>query len=215
MRGDTGIGRGFDIVSPIYDLCVYLAFGNTLNNLQLEALSKIPACESCLIIGGGSGKILKQCIGLELANQYYYCELSNRMIQKSMRRLNKAVATKVKFANDVDSWTTKFDLIILPFVLDCYAETEVNQMINSLTKRLSTNGHILIVDFNEENIAGFQPQGWQRSFIRLLFAFFNLIAGIKTKRLPPIFKIAQQLELSLVNRWDRKSGWLQASLWKH
>ncbi len=214
MPNETRIGRGFDIVSPFYDLCVYLAFGNTLNELQYEALNDITKSEKCLIIGGGSGKVLRSCLDLKVAVHYSYCELSKSMIIKTKARLTQTEISMVTFYQDWKTTTPDFDLIVLPFVLDCYTDIEVSRMLKNLSKKLSPNGHVLIVEFNEESIDGFQAKWWQRGFIKLLYLFFGIVAGVKTKILPPIFKIAEESNLTLKNRWARKAGWIQASFWQ-
>ncbi|MDC1221722.1 class I SAM-dependent methyltransferase [Salibacteraceae bacterium] len=214
MPSKTRIGRGFDFVAPIYDFCVNLAFGETFNELQSEAISKLSKSNRCLILGGGTGKILKACLEADLSKSYFYCELSDQMISKCKTRLSKSELDLLHFGNDWRESPLDFDLIILPFVLDCYKESDVELLLLDLNKALSSEGQILIFDFNEESIEGFQASWLQKTFIKILYIFFSSVSGLRTTALPRIFTIAKLTGLELINRWDRKSGWIQASLWK-
>ena len=118
------------------------------------------------------------------------------------------------FGNDWREPPLDFDLIILPFVLDCYTESDVELLLLDLNKALSNEGKILIFDFNEESIEGFQASWLQKTFIKILYIFFSSVSGLRTTKMPRIFTIAKLTGLELINRWDRKSGWIQASLWK-
>lgn len=215
MPDQNRIGRGFDSLTPVYDACVYLVFKNTFNDLQHEALSSIGSVENCLIIGGGSGQILRSAIDLNIARQYHYCELSEKMIAKTKNRLSPEENQQVHFCADYNSINQSIDLILLPFVLDCYPTPVVSEMLTKLKKLSNQKGQVLIIDFNEEEISGFKPNSIQRLFLKLLYFFFKVFAGIEATSLPPIYTLCNKADLTLVRTWSRKKGWIRASLWTH
>jgi hypothetical protein len=188
----TGIGRGYDRVAGFYDLVVKLFFGNALLNIQGKALKQLPPVDHITIVGGGSGNILKVLFQQSKAKRYTYIEASDRMRTRAMHRLNAHECDRVYFSAAAPE-DLKTDLIILPFVLDCYPDDEVEDLLRSAKAWLNAKGSILIVDFNLEERQGFKG-GWvQRKFIGLLYAFFTRIGGSRTQQLAPIFSIADDL----------------------
>lgn len=214
MPSQNRIGSGFDLITPIYDACVHLVFQNTFDHLQVEALSYLEPSDHCLIIGGGSGKILRQAMDLNIAKKFDYCELSNRMIDKTINRLSTQERDRVHFYPDFKSAENKFDLVVLPFVLDCYPEQMVSEILDDIKKAITPNARVLVIDFNEERIvSNLKPSISQKLLLKLLYIFFRVVAGINAKSLPPIFTLCKKAGMQSVRTWERKGGWIQASLW--
>ncbi|MEZ4721554.1 MAG: class I SAM-dependent methyltransferase [Flavobacteriales bacterium] len=204
---------GFDVVAPFYDACVSLIFGDRLWEIQKKAIVALPKSNHCLIVGGGTGRILRYCIDRELAAKFTYAEPSDKMIAKTRARLNSQELASVRFVVDFDHAVSnaKFDLIIFPFVLDCFNEAAISSMIS----RIEGNPQILVVDFNHERIDDFAPSRMQRFFIELLYIFFRLTTHIEARRLPRILSVFKESGLcqnSIINDFK---GWIQASTWSN
>jgi tRNA (cmo5U34)-methyltransferase len=215
MAKQSRIGSGFNLLAPIYDGVVFLFFGKAFSRLQQQLFSDLASAEKCLIIGGGSGEVLENAIAQNLASHYYYAELSDRMIKKTKSRISRLKTSyPIAFSNDWTTWKEQsFDVIILPFVLDCYSETELQSLISDLVSCLSPKGKILFIDFNQEDDFGYQAHFAKAGFISLLYAFFNLTTGISTKKLPAFNRLFRTHGLITEKRILIKKGWIQAVCW--
>ena len=209
------IGKGFNLLAPIYDGVVFLFFGKAFSRLQQQLFSDLASAEKCLIIGGGSGEVLKNAIHQNLASEYYYAELSDRMIEKTKTRISRLNhPSSIEFSNDWTTWKEQsFDVIILPFVLDCYSETELQSLISKLVSCLSPKGKILFIDFNQEAEFGYEAHFAKAGFITLLYAFFNIVTGISAKKLPAFNQLFMSQGLIAEKRILIKKGWIQAVCW--
>lgn len=215
QSGHQRIGRGFNLLSGFYDASVRFIFGSQLINLQKELLDGLSKRKTCLIIGGGTGEVLRYAQDIDLADRYYYAELSTRMLAKAKAHLTSDELRQVTFGPD---WKRllgdqKVDYIVLPFVLDCYPESAVRNMIQQLKQVLADEGQILIIDFNEEPVDGHRPTAFQQLFIQCLYLFFAITTSIEARRLPRILTLMPAEGFRLQNRIGKRNGWLLATCW--
>lgn len=180
--------NGFDLVAPVYDFFTALVFGGRLHRAQTEFLPRLSSAQKILIFGGGSGKILIDILTRTAAEKIYYVDISRQMILRAERRLasHRAVhkaTPPVSFIcgswNDIPS--VEFDLIVTPFVLDCFQPAALNEVMQCLSARLALRGQWLFTDFHV-------PEGMMRpiasAVTRVLYVAFNLLCGLGVKRLP-------------------------------
>jgi ubiquinone/menaquinone biosynthesis C-methylase UbiE len=209
------IGNGFDLLAPIYDFVVFLVFGKTFSHLQHEVLENLPSENRCLIIGGGSGEILSIAESKNLSQQYYYADLSTKMLNKAKLRMASNTKTFIEYDTDWKKWqSVEFDYIILPFVLDCYAAELVDTMIADLKSCLSSKGKVILFDFNQEEDFGYEPNKLKDQFIRLLYWFFSKTAGLKVKTLPHFNMLFEKQGFQTEIRSQRLKGWVQGVVFK-
>lgn len=213
LHSDPSIGRGFDRLAWIYDSVVQLIFGQTFEQLQAEAFATLPACEHTLIVGGGSGKIVRQCFDHGISERYTYAELSEQMIGRTKRRLSAQELQNVTFTQDKDAGIHKYDLIILPFILDCYDPVSISTWLNAFQQRLNDGTRIVLIDFNMEAGTPYQPKWWKAAFIRLLYAFFRSTTRIPAKELAPFQRIFQDAGFRKESEIYAHGGWIQAVVW--
>lgn len=207
MAVNSRIGKGFSALAPVYDHVVKLVFGSKLWQLQAFILKDLPAGENCLIIGGGSGKIMELALKQNLANRYFYAELSDKMIDKTKARV-KDSRQAIEYANEWKTWQNQsFDYIILPFVLDCYREESVNQFVSELSVCLAPQGKIVLVDFTKTK------NRLQSFFIKLLYLFFSAFTKIEARSLAPFKQIFQENGFEIEKEKALYRGWIQAIVW--
>lgn len=208
-------GRGFDRLAGVYDRCVQLIFGNRLNDLQKDILVGLPTKHTCLIIGGGTGSILRAVLDLNLAPTIVFAELSVEMIARASRRLDPQEQDRVHFTTDWEQVVrgTTFDYIILPFVLDCYREPTISRWLDVFTAILNPGGTLIVADFNHEKDFGFRPGAFHRLFIKTLYLFFRTTTSIEATRLPRISMLMHTHDYVCRKVIYKSGGWLQASLW--
>ena len=190
LTNTSKIRSGFNFLAPFYDLFSGLVFGRSLVRSQTHFLPELKKVSSVLIVGGGTGKLLIACLENKNGNEYTYVDISDKMIAKTKSRLRKYIQNhslneKIEFINasyaEIPS-TKKFDLIITPYVLDCFSEDELSKAIPMLDQRLLPNGNWLFIDFN------IPPKGFMRRssqfMVSTLYFFFHIICGLGIKRLP-------------------------------
>lgn len=209
------MARGFDFMASFYDASVSLFFGKRLLRLQTDLVDQFSSLSNCLIIGGGSGEILHYCFDKNLATNYFYAEISQSMIDKAKSRIEPSKRDQVVFTQNFESIDNqiKFDLILLPFVLDFYEPKEVKTMLSDLKSRISSTGKIGIVDFYEGSSNHIYTNALKRIFIRVLYLFFRFSAGVRPTKIPPFFQILEEIEMRCDWKILKYNAWLQASIW--
>jgi ubiquinone/menaquinone biosynthesis C-methylase UbiE len=180
------VGRGFDRLAPFYDFVVWVVFGKRLSRFADAAISSLHHSKNCLIVGGGSGEIIRQCFDHAISEQYFYAELSTKMIERTKSRFKDEELSKIQFGNDWESLigSDKLDLVIFPFVLDCLTENSASKLLKTLRPKLNTNAQILIIDFRELKAKGSFTRNLKNAFIRMLYFFFRFATGIEARSLP-------------------------------
>jgi ubiquinone/menaquinone biosynthesis C-methylase UbiE len=208
------VGRGFDRLAPIYDIAVKLCFGNHISQLQRRLLMALPKSQKVLIIGGGSGEILKRLYQIQLVEQVHYVELSEIMCLKAASKLNDRERARTFFSTSLDPNQEAFDLIILPFVLDCYSEQEILHMLDRYRSILKTNGSVAFIDFNMEPGTAYEPSLLKQYFISALYIFFRITTGIPAKSLAPFQRLFHTAGYIRTYETYDMNGWLQALLYQ-
>src|SRR4051812_8308924 len=73
----------FDHIARYYNILSIIVFGNAIHKAQTQFLDRIPDGSSVLIIGGGSGKFLREMLIKRRFNKILYVEYSAEMIRLS------------------------------------------------------------------------------------------------------------------------------------
>lgn len=163
----------FDRIATSYEFLKRIVFGQHIDKASNYFLQQLPLDIKILILGGGSGEILRN---FQASHQVKYIEVSEVMIRKA-----KTVHTKasVDFVSaDILEWENvdKFDLIITPFVLDFLTEEQLEVLFNKYKEFLKMDGKWIHTDFYPKNIV-------QKLLIKMMYVFFNLSVKLKTNQL--------------------------------
>ncbi|WP_172665833.1 class I SAM-dependent methyltransferase [Flammeovirga sp. OC4] len=137
----------FDYIAKFYDFIAAIVFGKAIQEIQLKHLPKIKKKSRVLIIGGGSGKILKKIDELGIASEVIYIEKSPKMtaLAKKIR-----IKTPVKFINtsyENAKEYGRFDLIITNFFVDLLNEKQFQTFIPFIYSLLNDGGKWIVTDF--------------------------------------------------------------------
>lgn len=180
--------RGFNLIAPIYDFCAQLAFFGGLYRAQSHFISSLTPSKKTLIFGGGTGRILIELIENSASREYTYVDISEKMLSRAKKRLWELSKTrkqmpKVDFIcgtqNEIPK--EKFNVIVTPFILDCFNEVDLAHTMRQLSDRLAPNGAWLFTDFH---IADGSIGYITRFVTQTLYLFFNLICALRVDRLP-------------------------------
>ncbi|GAA5031907.1 hypothetical protein GCM10011506_24870 [Marivirga lumbricoides] len=164
----------FDRVAGYYDALKKLVFQGTLDKASHYFISQIPKNSSVLIVGGGSGKLLNY---LHESHQVVYLEASEKMTLLAKSRNFKAEVNFITTTIESFESSDLFDVVITPFVLDCFPEEQLDKVFYKLFKLLKKDGLWLHADFYPQNYL-------QRKLTSLMYLFFRVNAKIEGKKAP-------------------------------
>ncbi|MBN8222460.1 MAG: class I SAM-dependent methyltransferase [Spirochaetes bacterium] len=144
-----------------------------------------------LVVGGGTGKILVEMLRQNIGQSYVYVDISKSMIRATKRRVRRYFKTekadgarpRIQYVcADIGRMPlAKYDLVITPFVLDCFGDAALSLLIPKLAQALSRRGSWIFTDFH---IAEGRPQPLARLLIRFLYFCFNRFCGLQRSQLP-------------------------------
>jgi len=175
---NSHVRKGFNLLSPFYDFFSTLFFGDFILESQTCFLKEIRNAKSILIFGGGTGKVLESIFINNLNAKICYIDLSEKMIEKARKRKfpHKQVHFICGTENDIPE-SAKFDAIITPFVLDCFIERKLQQLVIKLDTHLKSDGKWLFSDFNISNNSLLMK--WiSKLIIKMLYFIFNLFCSL-------------------------------------
>jgi len=186
--------NGFDKLAPYYDRLTRLVFGKSIKDSQEQFLSQVRFGSSVLIVGGGTGKILKKLStipGIAIT----YVDASEEMINRAKDQVYNSECTTF-IHTTIRDFNTKgqFDYIITPFFLNLFNERSLKLVINKLHGYLKEDGKWLFTDFQLGN--GLRKL-WQLPLLKLMLIFFRLSCRIEARSLQEFDKYFRQLGYSL------------------
>lgn len=185
----------FNSIAFAYDFIKKGIFGNTIEASQRILIPYIPSDTRILIIGGGTGQLLKEILDQKAVEKIVYVELSKNMIKAAQKKLSPEVENKVVFVHGAFALLDKeplFDVIITPFVLDLYRDHELPELMNPLDKCLKEKGIWLCADFQVTATSVLGRIG-QHCLMSLMYRFFSLTSKLKAKRLPDYEAVFEQM----------------------
>ena len=179
--------KGFDRIARVYDLLAFFVFGRQIKKAQRVFLSRIPRGSNVLIIGGGTGWIVKQLMKVRPSSNVLYIEASPRMLKKAQKRL-KAHKDSIEYRLGNENQikiTDKVDVVVTPFILDVFDENRLDHVVKILDQSLVEGGSWLFSDFT---IPAGKGRKSAKILIWIMYRFFRLVCGIPAKKLPDFEK---------------------------
>jgi len=180
----------FNRIAGVYDALKKIVFKDQLENAAQHFLKDISQNSSIIIIGGGSGQLLK-CF--DNTHKISYVELSFKMIEKAKKVRTNA---EVKFINaDILNFHSiqHYDYVITPFILDCFKENELHIIFSKIEAINHTATVWIHTDFYPKKI-------WQKVLVKLMYWFFNLVTGLSTSKLPDFDTIFKKHDFILKSK---------------
>ncbi len=167
------LAKGMNRLSTSYDFFASILSLGAVGRTTMAACRMIGRPKNLLVVGGGSGRHLEALI--QRSGHTTYLELSNRMIEISQQRFGSQEITFLY--GDEKILEGEFDVILLPFVLNSYDQTQLHEVLVHLKQHLTTDGLIAISDFNPN-------AGWlQRLYRGFLYWGFRILTGAGVTKL--------------------------------
>lgn len=187
---------GFDRVAWCYDALSGLMFGPVLRRAQRAALAGLPpGAPHVLILGGGTGWVLTEVLRRQPQATVLYLEASPKMLARARARLAREcplATAQVEFRHGTQAAlgpAEGFDVLITFFVLDCIALPELAGALARLEAARRPAAPWLLADFRSAR------RGWRRWLLTLMYTFFRLTTGLRTRELANLPAALAQLGL--------------------
>ncbi|MBC2605997.1 class I SAM-dependent methyltransferase [Pelagicoccus albus] len=197
----------FDSLARIYHPLERITFAGKLEAARTFCIPLVSECQNALLIGDGDGRFSTELLNANRSVKILSIDISSRMLQVAKERAgNHANRLAIKNADALkfDYPVGAFDFIGLHFCLDCFEQSEVDDLLPKLAKSLKPNGLLAHTDFRSDTV-------WQKAIVRLLYFSFWLGAGLRANKLPIVKWTG---EFSLESRRRSLGGLITSDLWR-
>jgi SAM-dependent methyltransferase len=201
----------FDWLARYYDRLARLVFGNALQQSERHFLHLIPSGGTVLIVGGGTGRVLKHIFAHNPTCHVWFIEASRQMLSHARRNVPARYADQVQFVYGTEVSITrdlKFDVIITNFYLDLYPDKELLDVCTMLHEKLMEKGLWLASDFNDGG------RWWHRLMLSVMYRFFVSTCRISARRLPEWEKTFDHLGLVRLDHALYYGGFVKSTVFK-
>lgn len=188
---DRRTARGFDRLSPLWDLMVGLFPGRGISRSRVRHLERAVDRRRALIVGGGTGAFLVALLDSGFAGTVTAIDPSAGMLRRTTARLHRRRphdGARVDLRHgglDCLRRDERFDLVCTHFVLDLFDDARLGEVMDRLDAALEDDGLWLCSDFSAP-AGGPLRRGAQAVLVGGLYRFFNITCALGTRRLPPI-----------------------------
>lgn len=172
--------NSFNWIAGIYDGLARLIFGKAFLKAQCFFLDELKTRSKILIIGGGTGWILRELLLVNTTCEVDYIEASSKMLEKARGQISPSDKDRVNFVlgtEDSIDGRTQYDAVITNFFLDLF-NASLNEVVQKISSVLSKGSIWLVTDFVD------QRKWWHQLMLQVMYAFFRLTTGIEAKQLP-------------------------------
>lgn len=205
----------FDRVAGPYRLLEYLTLGRSLERTRLHFLPRLSSARNALVLGDGDGRFLARLLGTYPELHAIAVDSSAEMLKLLQQRCAPYADRLQTFHGDAMRFTpasgTSCDLVVAHFFLDCFEETQIDELIANLAPALEPMALWLFSDFRV-------PQGVlhlpARMMIRSLYFAFRILTGLRTTRLPRHDAALSKAGFERIDRQTFLAGILTTELWQ-
>lgn len=164
-------------IANYYDAIHNLVFGPSILKSQKAFIDSLPSSGNLLIIGGGSGKILKSICSLKPQLQIVYIDASLKMIRLAKSQMPNSNQILFIHGTENNIPNIKFDALATFYFLDLFKSEKMNRIANQLYSSLKSDGLWLIADFN-------QPKNlFQKIVEKAMFSFLKVTTHIESDKI--------------------------------
>jgi ubiquinone/menaquinone biosynthesis C-methylase UbiE len=201
--------NSFDSVAGVYDTLAKLVYGKSIRQAQLYYLDQLRESSNILIIGGGTGWILRSLLEVNANATIWYVEASAKMLEMAKRRnlIPGATINFVHATEDSLPETPVFDAVIANFYFDLFDDERLPKILGTISRCLIPGATLLVADFNAPVF------WWQRLLVRVMYGFFRVVSGLHTSDLPRWPFFLEQANFRLLKTRTFYRGFIQSSVY--
>ncbi len=166
----------FNSIAWLYDGLATLFFGNSILKSQTFNLRLVPEGARVLVLGGGTGRWLKELMAQNATCRIDYVEASSAMLKMARRNNNDHRITFIH-GTEKDIPGALYDAVILHYFLDMFKENDLHRVINDIVLTLAPGGTVLVADFVHK-------KWWHGLLLSAMYLFFRLGGAIDVNALP-------------------------------
>ncbi len=175
---DNQKSTSYDRLAKHYDFLSRLVFFKSQVLAQTEHLNYLKDCKHLLIVGGGTGWILKNLNTLSKPIHITFVETSAKMIKLAMKVNTRH---QVEFVHqDIESFNAamQFDSVLTPFLFDNFDDIKAQKVFVKIDNMLLQNAFWLYTDFRLDGT------WWKSLLLKSMHLFFSLMKVVKINTLP-------------------------------
>ncbi|MBX2900911.1 MAG: class I SAM-dependent methyltransferase [Cyclobacteriaceae bacterium] len=174
--------NGYNRLAPFYDRLATVFVGKQLQQAQLALLPYLQQKRKLLILGGGTGWILSHIFKINPTLEIDYVDSAAQMIARARQRAGSN--QRIRFIEGTEAAVPDkdYDAVITNFYLDLFTAQDLMVLIGLLRASVANGATWLVTDFEEHT-------GGQRMKVKLMYYFFWMATGLKTRALPPWYQI--------------------------
>ena len=209
----------FDPVAPWYRALETIAFGGALQRCRVACLGGIRAPERALIVGEGNGRFLCELLRAHPGIDVDCVDASERMLLLARKHVERELPEhtgQVHFLQcDITFWAppeNPYDLVVTHFVLDCFAESELADIIKNLARSAKSDAVWLLADFclPDRRLARLQARLW----LAVMYLFFRITARIQARELIDPTPLMQSEGFAVARQHLFRGGMMKSELWR-
>jgi ubiquinone/menaquinone biosynthesis C-methylase UbiE len=159
------------------------------------------------VLGEGDGRFLVKLVQQNRDASIDYVDLSEKMLELARSRAGE---DRVKYfcanALTIPLSVAEYDLIVTHFFLDCLNEQDAVTLVSKLVRTARPGARWVVSEFRDRNTLS-------RLVVALLYLFFRITTGLRTRRLIDHRTICVQQGLCLLRDETSLGGLLASELW--
>lgn len=214
-----------DNIARWYRWLEYLGFGGALERRRFAFLTDVTDsrrdAQRVLALGEGDGRFLAKFAAPRKTPSNHrentvrtpcftadYVDRSAKMVALARARAGTDCVTY----HHADALTiplpaAHYNLIVTHFFLDCLSEDEAKSLIEKISAAAQPDARWLISEFRE-------PAGWARAIVQILYLFFRITTGLRTRRLIDHHALLTRAGFVLEKEEIERFGLLASELWR-
>ncbi len=196
----------YRFLAPFYDRLAGVFLGKAFKRSQFIFMDSIKRGDSILILGGGTGKNLKEILKMTgNSGRLCFVEASPSMMAKAKNRVKEEKKPMVQFCctGDFNSIPKmKFDLVITQYFLDVLRNEDLEWLFQEIGKRANPGTRWLFVDFF--------PEKSKWGLIKMMLFSFRYLASHPRRDLPDYGVFFEKYGWDLKGECHLQKGFIQA-----
>jgi SAM-dependent methyltransferase len=198
----------------------YFGFGRALERRRFAFLPDVIDSRLVLVIGEGDGRFLAKFAATRKTPSKDrentartprfaadYVDLSAEMLELARARAGTdGVTYHHADALQIPLPAAHYDLVVTHFFLDCLDEKDAAAFVEKIAAAVQPNARWLISEFRE-------PNAGARAIVGLLYFFFRITTGLRTRRLIDHHPLLSRNGFVLEKEETERFGLLASELW--